>query len=188
MKITNKLKVMLKHMLSVRLGEVATDNGTLYWDGEGDLEQGMEVFIKEDDEFIAAPDGSYKLEDGKTVIVVDGVVSEIQDPEAEVAPEEPAQEPEQMAEEPAEEPAPADEPENNEPEASLEDRVAALEAKNEEFISAMNEIVNALAALEGRLAEVEAKLASVEAPAAAPVDEEPRVEEKQSRLSYLKKK
>lgn len=183
MKITNKLKVMLKHMLSVRLGEVATDNGTLYWDGEGDLEQGMEVFIKEDDEFIAAPDGSYKLEDGKTVIVVDGVVSEIQDPEAEVAP----QEPEQMAEDEPEA-DPADEPENDEPEATLEDRVAALEAKNEEFISAMNEIVNALAALEQRLAEVEAKLASVEAPAAAPVDEEPRVEEKQSRLSYLKKK
>ena len=197
MKITNKLKLMLKSILSLTMGEVATDKAKLYWDGEGDLEQGMEVFVEDEEgEFAPAPDGDYITEDGKTITVVEGKVSEIKDPQAEVASEPEAEEeveaeaqtePVAAAEE-EENPAPADEEEKEEEELSLEDKVSALEAKAEEMVNALNEIVNAISALEGRIAEVEGKLAKVEEPAADPIDENPEIEERKTRLSYLRKK
>ena len=71
--------------------EVPTDNGTLEWDGEGELEAGKEVFITDEDgNRIPAPDGEYVTEDGKTIVVVEGKVSEIRDPKAEVAPQDTA--------------------------------------------------------------------------------------------------
>ncbi len=76
-----------------RMGSVATDGGELVWEGEEDLKEGDEVFVESEGERTPAPDGEYKTEDGKTIVVVDGKVSEIRDPEAEVAPEEtPAEE------------------------------------------------------------------------------------------------
>ena len=70
-------------------GRKATDKGELLWDGEEDLKEGDAVFQEgEDGERYPAADGDYKTEDGKTVVVVDGKVAEIKDPEAQVAPEE----------------------------------------------------------------------------------------------------
>lgn len=68
-------------------GRIATDNGELVWEGEADLEAGREVFVEREGELVPAPDGEYKTEDGKTIVVVEGRVAEIRDPEAEVAPE-----------------------------------------------------------------------------------------------------
>jgi ketosteroid isomerase-like protein len=79
-------------------GRIATDNGELVWEGEGDLEAGREVFVERDGELVPAPDGEYRTEDGKTIVVVEGRVAEIRDPEAEVAPEsEPAVDEEKAA-------------------------------------------------------------------------------------------
>jgi ketosteroid isomerase-like protein len=79
-------------------GRIATDNGELVWEGEGDLEAGREVFVERDGELVPAPDGEYRTEDGKTFVVVEGRVAEIRDPEAEVAPEsEPAVDEEKAA-------------------------------------------------------------------------------------------
>lgn len=87
-KISQKLKVFLKSVLSITMGEVATDKATLIWDGEGELTEGTEVFIKdENEEVVSAADGDYKTADDKTIKVADGKVTEIVDPEAEVAPE-----------------------------------------------------------------------------------------------------
>lgn len=69
-------------------GRKATDNGELIWDGEEDLKEGDAVFIEEEGERRPAPDGEYRTEDGKTIVVVEGRVAEIRDTEAEVAPEE----------------------------------------------------------------------------------------------------
>ena len=81
-----------------KFGRIATDNGELVWEGEGDLEAGREVFVERDGELVPAPDGEYKTEDGKTIVVVEGRVAEIRDPEAEVAPEpEPAPDEEKAA-------------------------------------------------------------------------------------------
>ena len=68
-------------------GRIATDNGELVWEGEGDLEAGREVFVEGEEGLTPAPDGEYRTEDGKTIVVVEGRVAEIRDPEAEVAPE-----------------------------------------------------------------------------------------------------
>lgn len=79
-------------------GRIATDNGELVWEGEADLEAGRDVFVEREGELVPAPDGEYRTEDGKTIVVVEGRVAEIRDPEAEVAPEpEPAPDEEKAA-------------------------------------------------------------------------------------------
>lgn len=76
-----------------KFGAVTTDKGPLEWDGEEDLKAGDRVYIvDEDGNRQTAPDGDYTIEDGKVIVVVDGVVSELRDPAAEVAPEEGASE------------------------------------------------------------------------------------------------
>lgn len=73
-----------------KLGRIATDKGELAWEGEEDLKEGDAVFIDEN----PATDGEYRTEDGKVIVVVDGIVAEIKDDAAEVAPEEvPAENP-----------------------------------------------------------------------------------------------
>ena len=191
MKITNKLKLMLKSILSLQLGEVKTDKAVLVFDGE-DLTEGMDVFVMgEDNEPVPAEDGDYVTEDGKTIKVVEGKVAEIVDPEAEVATEEElaSEVDEEVEMEDNTEVEIVDEPEE-EKTVDTDERIAALEARLAEFTDGLNQIVNAIAALEERIGEVEGKLAKVEAPAADPIDEQPEVEEqeqKRSRLSYLRK-
>lgn len=70
------------------MGRVNTDKGELSWEGEEDLKPGDPVFVDGEEGLVPAPDGEYVTEDNKTIVVVEGVVSEIRDPEAEVAPEE----------------------------------------------------------------------------------------------------
>ena len=78
-----------------KFGAITTNRGPLEWDGEEDLKAGDRVYIVNDEgERVAAADGDYMTEDGKTIVVADGIVAEIRDPEAEVAPEAPAAEPE----------------------------------------------------------------------------------------------
>lgn len=70
-------------------GSVNTDKGEIRWDGEGELEAGVEVYVVNEDGERAVPeDGDYTTEDGKVIRVEDGKVAEIRDPEAEVAPQE----------------------------------------------------------------------------------------------------
>lgn len=70
-------------------GSVNTDKGELRWDGEGELEAGVEVYVVNEDGERATPeDGDYTTEDGKVIRVEEGRVAEIRDPEAEVAPQE----------------------------------------------------------------------------------------------------
>lgn len=89
----NRFKAALAKLLAV-FGNVTTDKGVLAWDGEDDLKTGDAVYIEDQEgNRTDAPDGDYITSDNKTIVVVDGRVSEIKDPEAEVAPEEPAEEP-----------------------------------------------------------------------------------------------
>lgn len=74
----------------VEAAAINTDKGPIEWDGEEDLEAGREVFVlDEDGNRVPAPDGEYTTADGKVIVVVEGRVAEIRDPEAEVAPEAP---------------------------------------------------------------------------------------------------
>ena len=87
MNVKNQIKAKLAAMLG-KFGNVVTDKATLSWDGDGELEAGMEVYILDEDGNRQKPeDGDYTTEDGKVIAVADGIVTEIRDNEAEVAPE-----------------------------------------------------------------------------------------------------
>lgn len=69
----------------VKCGSMTTEDGKeLFWVGEADLQIGDELFYNEDGkEAIKVEDGEYKLEDGTTIVVVDGLVSEIREADGE---------------------------------------------------------------------------------------------------------
>lgn len=68
---------------------VTTDKGILAWDGDEDLKVGDDVYIEDaEGNRTPAEDGEYKAEDNKTIVVADGKVADILDPEVEIdAPE-----------------------------------------------------------------------------------------------------
>lgn len=195
MKITSKLRLTLKSILSLKFGEIATDKATLTWDGEGELAEGVEVFVKdENEEIVPAADGEYTTEDGKVITVAEGKVASIKEKEAEKeepeAEENKENEVEVLESESESEAEPVDAPKPEEiEEPKPEDRIAALEVEIGEVKSVLEQILNAIVALEGRLDAVEEKVAKVESePSTNPV-EEPVVEDtKMSRLAYLRKK
>lgn len=86
-KIMSKLK-KLKAALAkafAALGNVTTDKGILAWDGDEDLKAGYKIYAEDaEGNRTPAEDGDYRTEDGKTIVVVGGLVAEIKDPEAEV--------------------------------------------------------------------------------------------------------
>ena len=81
--IMSKLKDMVAKILA-QFGEVATDKGTLVWEGEADLKEGDIVTLEDGNQ---PEDGEYKTEDGKVITIEEGKVAKIEDGEAEVAPE-----------------------------------------------------------------------------------------------------
>lgn len=79
----SKIKATLTKLIG-KFGSVTTDGGILVWDGDDALAEGVEVFIEDGEgDRNPAPDGEYKVEDGKTISVVDGKVTAIAEPEPE---------------------------------------------------------------------------------------------------------
>lgn len=86
MNIKNKNNLLRKlgRILS-SFASVTTDKGVIAWDGDEDLKAGDRVYIENaDGERTEAAEGDYTTEDGKVIVVENGAVSEIRDPEAEV--------------------------------------------------------------------------------------------------------
>ena len=82
----SRLKAALAKALA-EFGTITTDKGVLAWDGDDDLKEGDSVYMEDaEGNRTQAEDGDYKTDDNKTIVVVDGKVSEIRYPEAEVAP------------------------------------------------------------------------------------------------------
>lgn len=148
-----KIKAVLRNLL-VEMGEVSTDKGILVWDGDEDIKVGDAVKgIDEEGNDIEVADGDYTTEDGKVIVVAEGKVTEIKEPE------------EMPAEEPTEEEKPVEaegEP-NEEPTEPVEDeKDAKIKALEEEIASKDKEIE-----------ELKAKIAELEnEPAAKPAEEE----------------
>ena len=85
---------------------VTTDKGILAWDGDEDLKVGDEVYIEDaEGNRTPAEDGDYKTDDSKTIVVVDGKVAEIRDPEIDVDAPEAEETTEETTEEASEETA-----------------------------------------------------------------------------------
>lgn len=164
----------------VTMGRVTTDRGVLAWPGEEDLKAGdaVEIITDEDGNTAPAEDGEYRTEDGKTIIVENGQVAEIRDPEAEVAPQ--GDEPQEAAEEEA---APeAAEPEAPAAEDELDykalyeqalERIAELEAALAKANTQQEAAVAASAVLESELEAVRSEVATLRAtPTAKPAHDE----------------
>ena len=80
----SKFKAALAKMLQ-EFGNVTTDKGIISWDGDEDLKAGDPVYVEDSEgNRTPAPDGDYKTDDNKVIVVVEGKVSEIKDAEAEI--------------------------------------------------------------------------------------------------------
>lgn len=81
----DKIKAALAKLVTkVQLGSISTDKGVLFWDGDGELEVGMNVYQEEGAERVPAADGEYAIE-GYILVVAGGKVEdirEIEEPEA----------------------------------------------------------------------------------------------------------
>ena len=143
-----KLKSALKNLLiEVEMGEITTSNGVLVWNTEEDLKEGDRVrkLDVETNTEVDAEDGEYRTEDKKIIIVKDGIVVEIKDDEAEVAPKEGELEEEQPKEEPIKTPT----------EDERDARIKELEAEIEEKKAEIEKEKAEIEALKARIAELE---------------------------------
>ena len=141
---------MFFRSLLTKLGEVKTDKAVLTYDGDGELEVGMEVFVEtgaEDSiEYVHPEDGEYLAEDGRTIVIKDGFVEEIKEAE----PTEPMEPAEPATEEMAEPTEPTTEPMPEEPaeptfdaEAAYNEVLAEVQALKAE-LQGLKDQVNAL--------------------------------------------
>jgi phage shock protein A len=156
-----RIKTALARLVArVQMGSISTDKGVLFWDGDGELEVGFNVYQEnENGERAAAADGNYAIEGDLLIVVADGKVADIIDAEAPV--EEPS------AEAPA---APAD-GDGGDDSPKAKDEVAAeeviveegdtVEEVVEEVVEETNDQDDRIAALEARIAELEGRLAEL---------------------------
>lgn len=101
-KLTRFKAALLKAF--AEFANITTDKGVLAWDGDEDLKVGDDVFLEDaEGNRTPAEDGIYTTEDKKVIVVVEGAVAEIKDPEVEVEAEPAEEVAEEAAEEPTEE-------------------------------------------------------------------------------------
>ena len=146
---------MFFRSLLTKLGEVKTDKAVLTYDGDGELEVGMEVFVETeaDDtiEYMHPEDGEYIMEDGRTIVIKDGFVEEIKEAQAQEPTTEPTTEPatENMAE-------PTEPMEPTEPTEPTEPAEPTFDAE-----AAYNELVAEMQAMKAELQELKDKVNSL---------------------------
>ena len=138
----SKLSVIKAKLAAIlaQMSVVKTDKAVLEYDGE-DLKAGMGVYVSnENGERTPAEDGEYTTEDGKVIVVKDGMVESITDPIAEVdgADEEPVEET------PVEEPKAEEleEPVAEEPKETTEDAIAKIREEINELYKLVDSILD----------------------------------------------
>ena len=143
----SKLSVIKAKLAAIlaQMSVVKTDKAVLEYDGE-DLKAGMGVYVSnENGERTPAEDGEYTTEDGKVIVVKDGMVESITDPIAEVdgADEEPVEET-PVEEIPAEEPKveELEEPVAEEPKETTEDAIAKIREEINELYKLVDSILD----------------------------------------------
>ena len=160
---------MFFRSLLTKLGEVKTDKAVLTYDGDGELEVGMEVFVETeaDDtiEYMHPEDGEYVMEDGRTIVIKDGFVEEIKE-KVEEKPMEPATEPtepttENMAE-PTEPMEPTTEPTTEPATENMAEPMEPMEPTTEPTTEPTEPVFDAEAAYNEVLAEMQALKADLQ--------------------------
>ena len=140
---------MFFRSLLTKLGEVKTDKAVLTYDGDGELEVGMEVFVESEAndtiEYVHPEDGEYVMEDGRTIVIKDGFVEEIKEAKAE--------EPMEPATEPTTEPTNENMEEPTEPTEPTEPAEPTFDAE-----AAYNEVIAEVQALKAELQDLKDKV------------------------------
>jgi hypothetical protein len=142
----DKVKAMLRKLLA-QFGEVATDKGTILWDGDEDLKEGDSVHgVDSEGNEVAIEDGEYTTEDKKVITIKDGKVESIVDVENTETEEAPESEEETTEEEvEAEETEEPTEEVVEEPNAEIE----ALRTEIAELRQLIGELTSRLEKVEG---------------------------------------
>jgi len=177
----NQVKNLLGVELSeeVKLEQMKLENGTVL-EAEA-FEKDNEVFIVTEDEKVPVPSGEYSLEDGKILVVEEGIISDIKEMEEEVEEEEATSEEEEMKEE-----VYASKDEVSELKAIIEDLKAKLELKDQETAE---EIGLAMTTMLSEQEEVEeAVKEELSKPAADPIKHNPEGETKKQNHLYAQKR
>jgi hypothetical protein len=140
-----KIKEALRKLL-VEFGTIATDKGTLVWDGEDEIKEGDAVHsVDENGNDVPVEDGDYTTEDKRIISIEGGKVVAIKEAEIEEPKEEEKEEtPIETEEEPTEEPKEnEEEPKEDEKDVKikeLEEKIKELEAAIEEKDAKIKEL------------------------------------------------
>lgn len=164
----NKKNFIKLARLIAKFAEVSTDKGTLIYDDE--LAVGIEVT---DENGEVPADGEYTAEDGRIIVVTEGKVTELRDPEPEETVDDAVEE---VVE--AEEAEPTAEPEA-EPIQEPDEKdilIAELQAKLAEYETTISELENKIKELED----------AAESPVEEPVALSAVVQQKTSKSGALK--
>lgn len=165
----------------LQLAEISTDKGTLIIEGE--LSEGVEVFVESEEGFAPAADGEYIYED-MLIVVAEGKISELRKKSGEDEPAEETPKAEEQPEEIKGEEQPAEEAKGeSEPEPDEKDaKIAELQDK-------LNELEAIIAERDARIAELEAELAQkqeeLEMSADEPAKDRVKSEQKVGALKYF---
>lgn len=148
--IKNALATLLFEIEKVAFEKTVTDKGVIGYEGE--FEVGAKVFlVNENDEQLPIEDGEYITEEGKTIVVAEGVITEIKEKE------EPTEEP---TEEPKEEPTEEVKAETEEPKEEIVEPTE--EPKEEETKEEDTKIMETLEAMVKSYDELKARVEKME--------------------------
>lgn len=177
----NQVKNLLGVELSeeVKLEQMKLENGTVL-EAEA-FEKDNEVFIVTEDEKVPVPSGEYSLEDGKILVVEEGVISDIKEIEEEVEEEEATSEEEEMKEE-----VYASKDELSELKAIIEDLKAKLELKDQETAEEIGLAMTTMLSEQEKVEE--AVKEELSKPAADPIKHNPEGETKKQNHLYAQKR
>lgn len=175
----NKVKDLLGVELSeeVKLEQMKLENGTVL-EAEA-FEKDNEVFIVTEDEKVPVPSGEYQLEDGKILVVEEGIISDIKEMEDEV--EEEVVE-EESSEEEMKEEVYASKDEVSELKAIIEDLKAKLELKDQEVAEEIGLAMTTMLSEQEKVEE--AVKEELSKPAAEPIKHNPEGEVKKDGYLY----
>jgi hypothetical protein len=177
----NKVKDLLGVELSeeVKLEQMKLENGTVL-EAEA-FEKDNEVFIVTEDEKVPVPSGEYQLEDGKILVVEEGIISDIKEMEEEVEEEEATSDEEEMKEE-----VYASKDEVSELKAIIEDLKAKLELKDQEVAEEIGLAMTTMLSEQEKVEE--AVKEELSQPAAEPIKHNPEGEVKKENHLYAQKR
>jgi hypothetical protein len=178
----NKVKDLLGVELQeeVKLEQMKLENGTVI-EAEA-FEKDNEVFIVTEDEKVPVPNGEYEMEDGKILVVAEGVISEIKEMEEEAEEEEAKSEKEEEMEEELSEEVYASKDELSELKAIIEDLKAKLELKDQETAEEIGLAMTTMLSEQEKIDE--AVKEELSKPAAEPIKHNPEGEVKKDGYLY----